>query len=142
MFVTILGRAAGVEAEDYAGETEFTDVASGTWYSAYVNWASENGLVLGRGNGAFDPQGTITRQEIVTILARFAAFMGEDVSVEDAAVLDAYADADEIAAYAVDAFAWAVENGIINGTGDGLEPKGLATRAQIAQIIYKFDAAF
>lgn len=138
MFVTILGRSAGVDIQGYGEETSFTDVPAGTWYSAYVNWASEKGIVNGRGDGTFCPQDPVTRQEMVTILARFAGAMGQDTTVENTDVLNSFADADEIAAYATEAFAWAVEQGIINGTDTGLAPRGPATRAQAAQILCRF----
>lgn len=139
MFVTILGRAAGVDEEAYGEKEMFKDVPAGQWYSAYVNWACEKGIVNGRGAGCFCPRDPVTRQEMVTMLARFAAAMGEDTTVENTEILNTFADADQVASYAVEAFAWAVEQGIINGTANGLEPKGLATRAQTAQIIYKYQ---
>lgn len=142
MFVTVLGRLAGVDTERYGQIKIFDDVAADKWYTAYVNWAYENKIVVGRGSGLFCPQDPITRQEMVTILARFANSVGVDTTVQNADVLKGFTDADRVAAYAAEAFAWAVEQGIINGTGKGLEPRGLATRAQIAQIIYKFYASF
>ena len=138
MFVTILGRAAGVSEDLYGEEQMFKDVPAGQWYSAYANWASETGIVKGRTEGYFCPQDSITRQEMVTMLARYAAYMGEDPTAVDKDVLAQFEDADQIANYAVEAFAWAVEMGIIKGTEKGIEPTGLATRAQTAQIIYKF----
>lgn len=142
MFVTILGRIAGVDTGEYGQKEIFSDVPTGEWYSAYVNWASEHGIVNGRGAGFFCPEDPVTRQEMVTILARYARAMGEDTTVQDPDILSAFADAGEIAAYAAEAFAWAVEKEIVNGTGAGLEPEGLANRAQAAQIIYKFQMSF
>jgi hypothetical protein len=138
MFVTILGRAAGVSQEDYSADELFKDVPAGKWYSAYANWASETGIVRGRSEGYFCPDEPITRQEMVTMLARFAESVGEKPAAANKDVLNSFEDADQIAKYAVEAFAWAVEKGIIKGTGKGIEPAGLATRAQTAQIIYKF----
>ena len=138
MFVTILGRSVGVSEERYGEQQLFEDVPAGQWYSAYANWAFENGIVKGCGEGIFCPLAPITRQEMVTMLARFAAFADGKPVAADKDVLARFSDADQLAPYALEAIAWAVEQGIIEGTEKGLEPTGLATRAQTAQIIYKF----
>lgn len=132
-FVTVLSRMAGVDIAEYEGESEFTDVSGDDWFAPYVVWAAEQGLVQGDGNGTFRPNSPISRQELVTILARFA---GAEAEVSD--VLADYDDAHQVADWAMAAMSWAVESGIIQGYANYLEPAGNATRAQIAQIITNF----
>ena len=83
MLVTVLWRLDGGSAD---GTSPYTDVPEGTWYTDGVIWATENGIVNGVGNGKFDPNGTVTREQIATILYRYAAYRGVDVS--DRASLD------------------------------------------------------
>lgn len=116
----------------------YSDVAADQWFYDAIAWGTENGIVNGRDTGAFDPDGNISREELVTMLYRYVTeyldFPVEAVSE----IPDTYTDADKVGAYAVDAFAWAIEYGIINGmTETTLDPQGLATRAQMAKIIYQ-----
>lgn len=137
MFVTLLGRMAGVEAEA-RWETSFVDVKQGAYYGPYVAWAQENGIVEGTSQTTFSPNAEVTREQMATFLYRYAKFMGKDVTVSGSPLSD-FQDADVISAYAVDAMAWAASRGILIGTGKGLEPKGVATRAQGAQILMNYD---
>ena len=102
-----------------------------------MNWATENELVSGYTDGTFKADTVITRQQMVAILYKYAQLNGYDTSVRGD--LSDYADADEISSYAVDAMRWAVGNHLISGTGNGLDPKGTATRGQIAVIMQAFD---
>ena len=116
----------------------YSDVATTQWFYNAIAWGTENGIVNGRDTGEFDPDGNISREELVTMLYRYVTeyldFPVEAVSE----IPDTYTDADKVGAYAVDAFAWAIEYGIINGmTETTLDPQGLATRAQMAKIIYQ-----
>lgn len=135
-FVTIVSRAAGVDVSGYEGKTDFTDVSEDVWYAPYVAWAAEEGLVQGYGDGTFHPNASISRQEMVTILARFLGAGAGDV-----AVLEGFDDADQIAGWAQSSVAWAVENGIIRGYADCLDPRGDCTRAQTAQIFLNYENA-
>jgi hypothetical protein len=136
MFVTVLGRLAGVKASDYT-TSSFTDVKTGQWYSAYVEWAAKNGIVTGVGEKLFNPDGQITRQEMAVILYRYAQYKKADMSTSKD--LTAFSDASETSSWASDAMTWAVSKGLINGMGDGsLSPLGTATRAQVAAIIHRF----
>ena len=111
----------------------FSDVLAGAWYANAVNWAAEHGIVTGYGNGAFGPDDNITREQLAVMLWRYA---GGPVANEER--LD-FTDAEEVSNYALNALHWAVENKIINGKTDGtLAPKGLATRAQAAQMLKNF----
>ena len=115
------------------GSSPFTDVVKDAWYSDAITWAAANGIVGGYGNGLFGPNDNITREQLATILWRYSkspAATNKELH---------FNDTDEISGYALDAIRWAVENGILNGFGDGrLGPKGLATRAQVAQMLKNF----
>ena len=134
MIVTILYRLEGSPASP--GST-FTDVSAGQWYSDGVAWASANGIVTGYPDGSFGPDDTITREQMASILYRYARYKGYDVTVRTQ--LDRYSDAGQVADYAADAMSWAVGSGIITGTsGTTLSPAGSATRAQAAVILARF----
>ena len=137
MFVTVLGRIANVE-ETSEGISDFADVKNGQWFSGFVAWASEAGIVQGA-NGKFDPNGNITREQMAVFLYRYAQYAGLDLTVDSDAVSN-YGDFENVSSWAKEAMAWAVSNGIINGTGVGLEPQATATRAQVAQIVLNFDS--
>ena len=133
--VTILYRLAG-EPEP-GGDSGFSDVAAGTWYTDAVVWAAENGIVNGTTDATFAPGEDITREQLVTVLYRYAESKGYDVSAS--ADLSGYPDADQIQSYAAESVAWAVAEGLIQGFEDNtLRPAGNATRAQIATILMRF----
>lgn len=134
MFVTILGRFHGVDTSRYT-TTPFSDVKEGQWYTPYVAWAYENGIVAGYTDGRFGINDTITREQIVTILYRY-----DDPSYSfDESKLSAYTDKAQIGSYAKESIAWAVENGIVKGTSETtLAPKKTASRAEIAQVILNY----
>lgn len=120
----------------------FTDVGQ-DWYTDAVSWAAEKGIVNGYYDEAaqsysFHPDQPVTRQEMVTMLYRYAGtFKGLDVSVTGDS-WSSYSDAGQVEGYAKSAIAWAVESELVNGTSTTekiLEPEGSATRAQIAKIM-------
>ncbi|MBR4132486.1 MAG: S-layer homology domain-containing protein, partial [Oscillospiraceae bacterium] len=132
--VTILYRLAGEPAVAYKGT--FSDVADGLWYSDAIEWAAANGIVNGVGEGKFNPDGKITREQIAAILYRYSG----SPKVEGS--LAGFPDAASVSDYAVDAMIWATSTGLINGIGQGdvtiLSPKTDASRAQIASIIMRY----
>ena len=133
--VTILYRLAG--EPEVSGTSGFTDVEADTWYTDAVVWAAENGIVNGVSETEFAPGKDITREQLATILFRYAEAKGYDVSAR--ADLSAYTDADQIQSYAAESVAWAVAEGLIQGFEDNtLRPAGNATRAQIATILMRF----
>jgi len=136
MFVTILHRMQGTPAA--AKSAGFSDVVKGAWYENAVNWAAENGVVTGYEDGRFGINDPLTREQMATILYRFAKAQGKDVSGKGD--ISAFTDKGEISSYATDAFAWAVDAGIITGAGNALTPKGTSTRAQAATVLVRFDA--
>lgn len=137
MFVTLLGRMAGVN-EDRTAETGFDDVKAGSYYAGYVAWAQENDITRGTSETTFSPNAQVTREQMATFLYRYAKYQGLDAEA-DVDVLDAFSDAHRISGFARDAMAWAVSCKIIIGTEQGLEPRELATRAQGTQILMNFS---
>ena len=136
--VTILYRIAG-EPESTA-TNPFADVADGQWYTNAVIWAAENGIVKGVNTTTFAPNDQITREQIATILFRYAK--AEKVEGK----LAGFPDAEKVSNYAADAMAWAVEQGLINGISESdgktyLAPQETATRAQIAVILMRYLTA-
>ena len=136
--VTILYRIAG-EPESTA-TNPFADVADGQWYTNAVIWAAENGIVKGVNTTTFAPNDQITREQIATILFRYAK--AEKVEGK----LAGFPDAEKVSDYAADAMAWAVEQGLINGISESdgktyLAPQETATRAQIAVILMRYLTA-
>ena len=133
--VTILYRLEGQPA--VSGDLPFTDVETGIWYTDAILWAAQNNIVNGVNDTEFAPGDEITRQQLVTILYRYAEAKGYDVSAS--ADLSGYPDADQVQDYAQPAMAWAVAENIIQGMEDGtLKPAGNASRAQIATILMRF----
>ncbi len=132
--VTILYRIAG--EPEMETKVNFSDVPEGKFYSAAINWAAQTGVVNGYPDGTFRPEAKITREQIATILYRFAG------SPEVTGNLNAYPDSAKVSAYAHDAMIWATSNGLITGiaTQDGviLSPKTNASRAQIATLIMRY----
>ena len=132
--VTILYRMAGSPSVEGL-KNPFTDVPGGSWYTDAVIWAAEEGVVKGTSKTTFSPEVSITREQIATILYRYAG--AEAVSENH---LAGFRDADKISPYAADALNWAVAKGLINGMGDGtVAPGETATRAQIAVILMRFE---
>lgn len=135
MFVTILGRLASVDTNQYT-TSPFTDVAVDTWYGPYVAWAAENGIVNGYGNGRFGPTDSITREQMAVITMRFADHLGL-VLPESETPVD-FADADAISDYALESVQAAQRAGLINGrTATTFDPAGTAKRAEVCTIVYR-----
>ncbi|MGN1306987.1 MAG: leucine-rich repeat protein [Faecousia sp.] len=135
MLVTVLWR---YEGQPTGYQNTFSDVNAkdGSWYIDAVAWASANGVVNGVGNGKFDPEGKITREQMAAILFRYAQKKGIDTSKRGD--LSAFPDANKISAYAKEAVYWTVGEGIINGSDGKLLPQGNATRAQVATILMRY----
>lgn len=139
MVVTVMWRQSGAPASD--GESAFTDVPDGEWYTAAVAWGADNGMVAGMSDTTFEPNTPVTREQLVAFMQRFAQKNGEDTSVGDGSVLDAYTDADAVSDWAENAMIWALENGVISGMTDTtIAPQGNATRAQYAAILQRTGA--
>ena len=138
MVVTVLYRMEN--QPDISTLNPFIDVEQDKYYHNAVIWASENSIISGYGNGTFGPDDNITREQFVSILYRYAKYIGMDTKQSaDMEKLSYYKDADEISSYALEPFYWAITNRMINGTSESeLSPKEFATRAQVAEIIMGF----
>lgn len=134
MFVTLLYRLEGKPAA--AGSNPFTDVPAGAYYANAVIWAYGNGVVNGTSATTFSPDAPVTRQDLVTMLYRYAQFAGMDTSAS--ASLSAFTDSASIAGYAQAAMQWAVGAGITQGSNSQLTPLAYTTRAQAAAILVRF----
>jgi hypothetical protein len=135
-FIIMLLRAMGVDTTA-APQSNFTDVSKDKYYYNAVGLAKEMGIASGNLDGTFNPESNITRQDMM-ILAKKAVEMKTNTTLSgDSAVLDKFADKDNISAYAVDSLAAMVQAGIVNGTGNNIQPKDNTTRAQAAVIICK-----
>ena len=133
--VTILYRMEGEPA--VATNNKFNDVPAGQWYTNAVAWAADNGIVSGYGNGKFGPNDSITREQMVAILHRYAASKKIDVSKK--ADLSKFTDQKNISSYALPSMEWAVAEGLISGTSNTtLSPAGTSTRAQIAAVLQRY----
>ena len=138
MLVTVLYRLSGAPS---AGVPAFPDVPAGQYYADAVGWAAQQAIVNGYENGLFVPDGLLTREQLATILYRYARAMGYNTSARGE--LNGFADRAAISSYASDAIAWAVGTGLLSGMGDGtISPQGQATRAQLAAVLTRFCKAF
>lgn len=134
MVVTVLYR---LENQPSTSAASFTDVASGAYYANAVAWANANGIVSGYGSGKFGPNDKVTREQLAAILYRYAQYKKYDVS--GAKSLDGYTDAQSVSSYAVPALQWANAAGVVTGkSGSKLDPKGYATRAEVAAMLMRF----
>lgn len=139
MLVTVLYRLEGEPAVD--GQTQpFTDVDAGRYYGDAITWAANSGVVNGVTDTRFAPEAAVTREQMVTVLYRYAGLEGADVTAK--ADLESFPDHDQVKPYARDAFSWAVGAGIIQGNSNGgvttLSPRNSATRAQVAAVLMRY----
>ncbi len=110
--------------------SSFTDVAENAWYEGAVQWAVQQDIVSGYGNGLFGADDQITREQLAVMLYRYSG--SPSVSTQSLN----FTDADQVSDYADRAMYWAVDQRIISGVGNGsLDPKGTATRAQVAVML-------
>ena len=119
------------------GSSSFEDVPMDSWYGAAVAWAEANGIVDGVSEGKFDPQGAVTREQIVTMLYRYA--QREKYDISGAGAVDVFVDAEDISPWALQAVQWAVGNGLMEGSsGMQLLPGDRASRVQAAALLQRF----
>lgn len=139
MFVTVLGRMAGVDPADYPG-TDFTDVQEGLWYAPYVKWAAQYGITTGTGGGKFSPDALITREQMAAFFVRYFEKFGVRFKTEPS-VTTQPADLERVSAWARDAVLqlWAL--GLLNGDGVNFNPGDNAARCQTAALCQRADLA-
>ena len=135
MMVTMLYRMTGSPA--VSGNSVFSDVPSGKWYSDAIQWASVNGVVNGVGKDRFAPDTQITREQMASMMMRYAQF--KQYSTGKSADLSAFNDAGSISSWALESMKWANAAGLINGrTASTIAPQDTATRAEAATILMRF----
>ena len=131
---TVLWRIS--DSPEIQSSHSFSDAKRGSWYESALSWAAEYGIAEGSG-GNFGIGLPVSREDLIVMIYRYAAYLGMDTS--EKAELSGFADHEMVSSYAFDAFSWAKEKGIINGTDENkLDPKGESTRAQIAAIMMRF----
>ena len=141
MFVTVLGRLAGIDPKDWNVpylELFFTDVTSGSWYYPHVSWAVHRGITNGTGPLTFSPNGEITREQMATLLANLLRIEGYEIADVPGAVTR-YSDDAMIANWARDSVYYLSQKGLLTGSRDGsggysFLPKKNATRAECATL--------
>ena len=138
MVVTMLWRLEGQPKAD--ATLSFTDVESGVWYTDAVRWAASEGIVKGYSDTVFAPNDTVTREQLATILYRYAEYKEYDVSARGD--LTTFTDGSAVSTWAVDGMTWAVGAELITGKDGGkLDPTGTATRAEVATILMRLLTA-
>lgn len=141
MFVQILANMSGVDTENREVETAFSDVPSGKWYTPAVKWAFENGIVDGTDSDKFSPNDNVQRQQICTMIVRYAKFAG--IVLDERVEKKAFNDESRIQNYAKEAVEICQRAGIIDGMDEhNFAPRDYATRAQVATIITRFHQSF
>ncbi len=134
MMVTILYR---MEGEPDAGTANFSDVADWMYYANSVAWATEKGIVTGHEDGTFQPDNEVTREQLVSMLYRYAKLKGYDTTKGKKNTQ--FIDSGIIEPYAQEAVEWAASIGLVNGYQDGsFRPGGKAARAEVAAILMRF----
>jgi hypothetical protein len=137
MFVTILAKIDGSDLSAYEGKSSFSDVKTDGWYTAAIEWAYQNGYAAGLGDGIFGYKADVSREQIALFFYTYSTKVGVDVSAK--ADISGFADYDRIHDWALDAVAWAVEAGLIEGTGENyVSPRASATRSEIAVIVMNY----
>ncbi len=131
-FAQILFNMEGRPVVNYL--LQYGDVAEGAWYTEAIRWAASQGIIGGYSGGVFGPNDSITREQLAVMLWRYA---GSPAATDKEL---RFTDADKAGGYALEALRWAVENSVMSGRGGGiLDPKGLVTRAQAAQMLMNFQ---
>lgn len=135
MFVTVLGRMAEMDTENYTSTT-FSDVPAAAYYAPYISWTNDEGIVSGTGNGRFSPDTPITREQIAKMLFTYAQSLQIDTNTDF--IPDQYYDYTDyrtVSRYASQAVSWCINNGIINGSNGKINPQDTATRAEVATML-------
>jgi len=136
-FVTFLWRAAGKPAVNYA--MNFSDVKESSYYAEAVRWAASLGIVTGFSQNTFGAAAAVTREQAVTMLWRFAKQQGFDTTQGGIAIRE-YEDYDSLSEYAREAMVWAVNAGVLKGSGNRLLPDASCTRAQLVTLLYRLES--
>lgn len=137
MFVTVLAKLDGQKVDNRY--TAYADVPAGSWYAGSVKWAADNNIVSGVGDGRFNPDGEITREQMCAIMNRFIEYYSDKTGKthQKNGTTTAFPDEDQVSAYAKEAVKNCRIYGLIDGFEDGyFHPQANSTRAQVATVIY------
>ena len=145
MFVTVLGRYAGVDPADYSDwylPELYTDVNPNAYYAPYINWATRHGITSGTGVGTFSPDAPITREQMAVLMVRFASCYGYAFESIREDVPDSFADTASISGYAINAVDVMRQSGIITGRSNSqgtfdFAPQALAVRSECAAVFHR-----
>ena len=135
MMAAVLYNMEGKPACDKSGL--FSDVENGKWYTDAINWAASNNIVSGMPDGTYAPNQALTREQMASILYRYAEYKGIDVSAR--ADLSTFTDGTTVSPWAQDVVQWAVAEKLMSGNGNELQPKGTASRAQVATVLMNYS---
>ena len=140
MYVTVMGRIAGIDPADYSSGADFSDVPASSWYAPYVNWARQINMTDGVGNDRFDPDGLVTREQMAVLTVRF--FDVYKITYPEVSVAGQPADLDSISNYAREAVLKLWGCGLFTGdTLGNFNPCNNATRAEAAAFCLRTDKA-
>lgn len=137
MIVTVLYRHAG--EPPVSGTLPFTDVPQGSYYYNPILWATQNGIASGYNSTTFGPDDSVTREQAIVFIYRYADMSGCDMSITSGFDLTGYSDYNDISSWALTPMTWAVDKGIISGNNNMLYPTNNATRAEIAAMMKNFN---
>ncbi|MBE6574484.1 MAG: DUF4838 domain-containing protein [Ruminococcaceae bacterium] len=139
MLAQVLANADGYNKADYQGSS-FKDVKATAWYASAVEWANQKGITTGVGGGKFAPDTLISREQLATMLRRYAEYKGMDIDAT--ADFDSFADGDKVSEWAKGGVEWAVANGVVKGADVKgtlyLNPQNTAARSECAQMLSNF----
>ena len=140
MFVTVLGQMAGVDPDAYKGQSAFSDVTADAYYAPFVAWASKHGIAAGVGNGKFDPDGLVTREQMAVFFVCYFEKFGVDFDT-GANITTVPADLDTVSPWAREMVLKLWNTGLLAGDGTNFNPKANASRAQAATLCMTTDKA-
>ena len=142
MVATIIWNMAGKPKTD--AKIRFTDVENGKWFTEAIRWAAAAGIIVGYTDGItgemiFCPNDSVTREQLATMMYRYAKYMKVDVSVGESTNVLSYDDSFSISSWAASAIQWSVGSGLMGGrTAHTLDPKANATRAEVATVVMRY----
>ncbi len=140
-FVQALANISNVDTSNWNVSTQFIDVPSGAWYAPAVKWASENRIVIGVGDGYFDPDANITREQMCLMLVNYARFSNITLNTVEEKI--SFADNSKISSWATAAVYACQQADIVNGKGENtFDPVGLGTRAEVATLFTRFHKEY
>lgn len=136
MLVTVLYR---MSKSSYKGNSTFSDVTKEEYYSSAVAWAADNEIVNGVGENKFAPNAEVTREQLIVILYRYAKYTKTEIKIDSKSEISSFEDFNDVSDYSITAFEWGYEQKIISGrSATTLNPKGTASRAEVATMLMRF----